>query len=114
MTDYSERFEKLETNVVHAGAPRPHIGGAVVAPIFQSANFLMADEGAYDEVRVVPRSGWLSNQVGGIVMLSTDRPVPELGNLTAFVRAGAYTNHERRAGDPTVLVGVMARYELTP
>lgn len=51
MTDYSERFEKLETNVVHAGAPRPHIGGAVVAPIFQSANFLMADEGAYDEVR---------------------------------------------------------------
>ena len=51
MTDYSERFEKLETNVVHAGAPRPHIAGAVVAPIFQSANFLMADEGAYDEVR---------------------------------------------------------------
>lgn len=70
--------------------------------------------GAYDEVRVVPRSGWLSNQVGGVAMLSTDRPVPEVGNLTAFVRAGAYTNHERRAGDPTVLVGVMARYELTP
>lgn len=51
MTDYSERFEKLETNVIHAGAPRPHIAGAVVSPIFQSANFLMADEGAYDEVR---------------------------------------------------------------
>ena len=51
MTDYSERFDTLETNVVHAGSPRPKIAGAVVSPIFQSANFLMADEGAYDEVR---------------------------------------------------------------
>ncbi len=53
MTDYSHRFEKLETNLVHAGAPRPNIAGAVVTPIFQSANYLMADEGAYDEVRYI-------------------------------------------------------------
>ncbi len=53
MTDYSHRFKTLETNLVHAGAPRPNIGGAVVTPIFQSANYLMADEGAYDEVRYI-------------------------------------------------------------
>ncbi len=53
MTDYSDRFDRLETNLVHAGAPRPNIGGAVVTPIFQSANYLMADEGAYDEVRYI-------------------------------------------------------------
>ncbi len=53
MTDYSHRFEKLDTNLVHAGAPRPNIGGAVITPIFQSANYLMADEGAYDEVRYI-------------------------------------------------------------
>lgn len=53
MPNYDERFEKLETNLVHAGAPRPNIGGAVVTPIFQSANYLMADEGAYDEVRYI-------------------------------------------------------------
>lgn len=51
MTDYGERFEKLDTNVVHAGAPRPKIEGAVVTPVFQSANYLMADETRYDEVR---------------------------------------------------------------
>ena len=51
MPDYSHRFKKLETNVVHAGAPRPKIEGAVVSPIFQSANFLMADETDYGAVR---------------------------------------------------------------
>ncbi|MDH3745902.1 MAG: PLP-dependent aspartate aminotransferase family protein [Acidobacteriota bacterium] len=51
MTDYSQRFKSLATNVVHAGAPHPRVEGAVVSPIFQSANFLMAEEAAYDEVR---------------------------------------------------------------
>ena len=45
MTEYKERFETLDTNVVHAGAPRPNIEGAVVTPVSQSANFLMAAEG---------------------------------------------------------------------
>ncbi len=53
MTDYSHRFETLETNLVHAGAPRPQIAGAVVTPIFQSANYLMEDESAYDDVRYI-------------------------------------------------------------
>jgi cystathionine beta-lyase/cystathionine gamma-synthase len=51
MTDYRRRFESIETNVVHAGAPSPRFGGAVVAPIFQSANYLMADETSYDALR---------------------------------------------------------------
>jgi len=51
VTEYTRRFRQLATNVVHAGAPHPHIEGAVVSPIFQSANYLMADEAAYDEVR---------------------------------------------------------------
>ncbi len=53
MTDYSCRFATLRTNVVHAGAPRPNIEGAVVTPLFQSANYLMGDEVAYDEVRYI-------------------------------------------------------------
>jgi cystathionine beta-lyase/cystathionine gamma-synthase len=51
VTEYNERFKTLATNVIHAGGPRPRISGAVVSPIFQSANYLMADEAAYDEVR---------------------------------------------------------------
>ncbi|MFQ5525648.1 MAG: trans-sulfuration enzyme family protein [Thermoanaerobaculia bacterium] len=51
MTEYSGRFKTLATNVIHAGRPSPRFGGAVVSPVFQSANYLMADEAAYDEVR---------------------------------------------------------------
>ena len=39
MPDYSKRFETLDTNAVHAGAPEPSIEGAVIAPVFQSANY---------------------------------------------------------------------------
>ena len=53
MTEYSHRFRQLETNVVHAGAPRPHIEGAVVTPVFQSANYMMDDEATYDAVRYI-------------------------------------------------------------
>ncbi|MEJ2086478.1 MAG: PLP-dependent aspartate aminotransferase family protein [Acidobacteriota bacterium] len=53
MTDYSKRFSTLATNVLHAGRPSPRIEGAVVSPIFQSANYLMADEDRYDAVRYI-------------------------------------------------------------
>lgn len=53
MTEYPIQFRTLDTNVVHAGGPRPHIEGAVVTPVFQSANFLMADEQTYDAVRYI-------------------------------------------------------------
>ncbi len=67
--------------------------------------------GAYDELRVIPRSGWLSNQVGGMVMLAGDRPLDVIGSITPFVRVGAYTHHERRAGEVAVLLGAMIRWE---
>ena len=51
MPDYSRKYRTLDTDVVHAGSPLPHIEGAVVTPVFQSANYLMADETAYGEVR---------------------------------------------------------------
>ncbi|MCB9594633.1 MAG: hypothetical protein H6719_18005 [Sandaracinaceae bacterium] len=75
---------------------------------------LVLRAGVYDEVRHVPSSGALFNQVGVMAMLASEQPVPEVGQLLPFVRAGIYTNHERRAGDPTLLLGAMIRYELTP
>ncbi len=53
MTTYSKRYSTLATNVIHAGAPNPRIEGAVVTPIFQSANYLMADEDTYDALRYI-------------------------------------------------------------
>jgi cystathionine beta-lyase/cystathionine gamma-synthase len=51
VTEYSRRFAALETNVVHAGRPEPNVEGAVITPIFQSANYLMGRESAYGDVR---------------------------------------------------------------
>jgi cystathionine gamma-synthase/cystathionine gamma-lyase/cystathionine beta-lyase len=53
MPDYTSKFRTLDTNVVHAGSPHPRIEGAVVTPVFQSANYKMADESAYDAVRYI-------------------------------------------------------------
>jgi cystathionine beta-lyase/cystathionine gamma-synthase len=53
MTEYSSKYRTLDTNVVHAGSPHPRVEGAVVTPLFQSANYLMADEAAYEEVRYI-------------------------------------------------------------
>jgi len=53
MPDYAKRFKTVDTNAVHAGAPEPSIEGAVIAPVFQSANYLMAEEDSYDAVRYI-------------------------------------------------------------
>ena len=53
MSDFSKKYDSLATNVIHAGAPTPNIEGAVVTPVFQSANYLMADEETYDAVRYI-------------------------------------------------------------
>lgn len=45
------RYRTVDTRAIHSGALDPRPGGAVVTPIFQSANYLMAQEDAYDAVR---------------------------------------------------------------
>lgn len=40
-----KREWRLETELVHAGEPRPRIGGAVTLPIFQSSTFELASAG---------------------------------------------------------------------
>ena len=53
MTDYSSKFKTIETNLVHAGAPKDRVEGAVVNPIYQSANYMMGDEDVYDAIRYI-------------------------------------------------------------
>jgi len=53
MSNYDNKFQTIETNVLHAGSPRPHIAGAVVNPIVSSANFIQRDEKTYDAVRYI-------------------------------------------------------------
>jgi cystathionine beta-lyase/cystathionine gamma-synthase len=41
----------IDTRAVHAGEPRPRIGGAVTMPIFQSATFEYGGETSYDDLK---------------------------------------------------------------
>jgi cystathionine beta-lyase/cystathionine gamma-synthase len=47
----TEPSSHIETQLVHAGEPRPRIAGAVEMPIFQSATYEYAGEGSYHDVR---------------------------------------------------------------
>lgn len=42
---------RLDTELVHAGEPRPRISGAVVTPIFQSSTFELDGESGYHDLR---------------------------------------------------------------
>lgn len=53
MSDRSHRYRQLATQVVHQGSPQPPIDGAVVTPIFQSANYLMRGETRYEDMRYI-------------------------------------------------------------
>lgn len=68
--------------------------------------------GAYDDVRYVPNSGYLSHQVGPIAVLTIDRPTPEVVEVTPFLRGGYYTDHVVRAEEFTILGGVSLTYDL--
>src|SRR5262245_28364183 len=49
----ARRFTRIETNLVHAGEPKPRIQGAVSIPIFQSANFEYNDEADYHSLKYI-------------------------------------------------------------
>ena len=57
------RYRSLDTQVIHAGTPTPRPGGAVVFPIFQSANFEHADEATYEAVRYARLSNTPNHQM---------------------------------------------------
>src|SRR5579859_6035565 len=43
----------IDTQLIHAGEPRPRLEGAVSMPIFQSSTFEYHGEGNYHEVRYI-------------------------------------------------------------
>ncbi|MCX4244310.1 trans-sulfuration enzyme family protein [Paraliomyxa miuraensis] len=47
----SDHDDHQDTQLVHAGEPRPRFGGAVTMPVFQSSTFEHHAEGGYDDVR---------------------------------------------------------------
>lgn len=49
----SNQPDRLDTLLIHAGEPRPRIGGAVSLPIFQSAIFEYGGETSYDDLTYI-------------------------------------------------------------
>lgn len=68
--------------------------------------------GAYDQTRDVPGSGYVGNQVGGVLMLTWTRPCPGIDELSVFVRVGGYTHHGVRLDEATTLGGATADHDL--
>lgn len=68
--------------------------------------------GAYDAMRDVPASGYVGNQVGGLLMFTWMNPCPGIAELSVFVRVGGYTNHGVRLGQATTLGGATADHDL--
>lgn len=54
---------RLETQLIHAGEPRPRIGGAVTMPIFQSSTFVTEGDTGYHDVRYVRLSNTPNHRV---------------------------------------------------
>ena len=57
----------IQTQLVHAGEPRPSIEGAVVLPVFQSATFTSRENETYDDIRsgkLHPFRGPINDQSG--------------------------------------------------
>ena len=46
-------LKRIDTKLIHAGEPRPRIGGAVSMPIFQSANFEIGGENDYNDLKYI-------------------------------------------------------------
>lgn len=64
--------------------------------------------GLYDDLRFAPSNDYLNHQAGVIAALAI--PVGD-SEVMPLVRAGLYSDG-RRAGDPTLVVGVRARWDL--
>lgn len=68
--------------------------------------------GAYDDLRWVPASGYVGNQVGPIAVLSVREPADAVRGIDLYVRGGWYTHHGPRQDELTVLGGVSVSYDL--
>ncbi len=98
MSERRRPFEHIETNLVHAGAPQPRTEGAVVQPIFQTANYLAGAEAAYEDVRYIrlnnsPNHRVLHQRLAAIesaeeALVAASGMAAVTSTLLAFLRTG--------------------------
>lgn len=67
--------------------------------------------GFYDNLRFVPASGYVGNQVGPIAALTFENVDTHITGLSVFVRGGYYTHHVSRQDELTVLGGLALDFD---
>ena len=65
----------------------------------------------YDNLRFVPASGYVGNQVGPIAALTFENVDTHVTGLSVFVRGGYYTHHVSRQDELTVLGGLALDFD---
>ncbi len=98
-------FKTIETNLVHAGRGDGSIQGAVVHPIFQTAQYLMNDEDSYAAVRYIrlnnsPNHRMLSERLAAIesaedALVTGSGMAAITSTILAFVKSGEHVLSHR-------------------
>jgi len=99
MSKKSQPFKTLATQAIHAGAHQP-IEGAVVTPVFQSANYLMHGEDHYEDLRYIRLHNSPNHRVlharlaaleGGEAALVTASGMAAIsGTILSFAKSGEH------------------------
>ncbi|MCK6522253.1 PLP-dependent aspartate aminotransferase family protein [Myxococcota bacterium] len=90
---------RLDTLLVHAGALHPRPEGAVVTPIFRSANYEAGEEGAADEVRYVRYSNTPNHRVLGARLAAAEGGEAGLVTASGMAAISATLMSALSAGD---------------
>ncbi|MFP6687102.1 MAG: aminotransferase class I/II-fold pyridoxal phosphate-dependent enzyme [Polyangiaceae bacterium] len=99
------RYDRLDTKLIHAGEPRPRIGGAVTVPIFQTSTFEQDSDTPYDDIRYARLSNTPNHDVlhaklaaleGGEAALVTSSGMAAISTtLLALLRPGDHLIAQR-------------------
>jgi len=80
----------MRTRAVHAGEPRPLIGEAIVAPIFQSSTYRQVDDSSYHDIRYLRLNNTPNHlHVGAKIadLEGTEAAIPTSSGMSAITTA---------------------------
>lgn len=113
---------QIDTQLIHAGEPRPRVEGAVTMPIFQSSTFESGGEDRYDEIRYLRLNNTPNHVVlhdklaaleGGEAALVTASGMAAISaTLLAHLRPGDHLLAQRTlyGGTHALITGHLARW----
>ncbi|MHC4991573.1 MAG: trans-sulfuration enzyme family protein [Planctomycetota bacterium] len=102
---FDERsFASIATAAVHAGEPRPRLDGAVIMPIFQSANFLHEGTDDYHATRYVRLSNTPNHDALNIKLAKLEGAEAAMVTASGMAAISAALLSVLRAGDHLLAV----------